>query len=65
MLCFNGHRLYDFGKIGTLHLCVGHLEEVENMIKAMPFKPYIVVWVALLDVSKTHGNVEMGERVAK
>jgi hypothetical protein len=59
---------YDFGKIGTLHLCVGcasHLEEAENMIKAMPCKPCIVVWTALLGASRTHGNVEMGEQVAK
>jgi hypothetical protein len=68
LLCFNGHRLYDFSKIGTVHLCVGcagHLEEAENIIKAMPCKPYIVVWTALLGASRTHGNVEMGERVAK
>jgi hypothetical protein len=35
------------------------------MIKAMPCKQYIVVWTALLGASRTHGNVEMGEQVAK
>jgi pentatricopeptide repeat protein len=61
-------QTYDFSKIGTVHLCVGcagHLEEAENMIKAIPCKPYIVVWTALLVASRTHGNVEMGEQVAK
>ncbi len=35
------------------------------MIKAMPGKPYVPAWRALLAACKIHGNVEMGERVAK
>ncbi|CAK9213816.1 unnamed protein product [Sphagnum troendelagicum] len=43
----------------------GKLHEAENMIKAMPGKPYVPAWRALLAACKIHGNVEMGERVAK
>ncbi|CAK9266694.1 unnamed protein product [Sphagnum jensenii] len=62
--------LHDFTKIGTLQLVdllgrAGKLHEAENMIKAMPGKPYVPAWRALLAACKIHGNVEMGERVAK
>jgi pentatricopeptide repeat protein len=43
----------------------GHLHEAENMLKAMPCKPNAGVWRALLGACRIHGNVEMGERVAK
>ncbi|CAK9253966.1 unnamed protein product [Sphagnum jensenii] len=43
----------------------GKLHEAENMIKVMPGKPYVPAWRALLAACKIHGNVEMGERVAK
>jgi len=43
----------------------GHLQEAENMIKAMPYKPHANAWKALLGACRIHGNVEMGERVAK
>ncbi|CAM6061539.1 unnamed protein product [Sphagnum tenellum] len=45
--------------------CAGHLQEAENMIKAMPYKPHANAWKALLGTCRIHGNVEMGERVAK
>jgi hypothetical protein len=35
------------------------------MIKAMPCKPLVAVWMALLSTCRTHGNLEMGEHVAK
>jgi pentatricopeptide repeat protein len=41
--------------------CAGHLQETENMIKAMPHKPHVK---ALLSTSSIHGNVRMGEHVA-
>jgi len=44
---------------------VGKLHEIENMIKVMPGKPYVHAWRALLGACKIHGNVEMGECVAK
>ncbi|KAH9530771.1 hypothetical protein CY35_19G002200 [Sphagnum magellanicum] len=43
----------------------GKLHEAENMIKVMPGKPYVPAWRALLGACKIHGNLEMGERVAK
>jgi hypothetical protein len=41
LLCFNYHSLYGFCKTGTSHCmfellgCAGHLQEAENIIKAM------------------------------
>ncbi|KAH9576291.1 hypothetical protein CY35_01G154600 [Sphagnum magellanicum] len=43
----------------------GHLQEAENMIKAMPFKPDVTSWKVFLGACRNHGNVEMGEHVAK
>ncbi|PSS35647.1 Pentatricopeptide repeat-containing protein [Actinidia chinensis var. chinensis] len=42
----------------------GHLEEAENLLKAMPFKPDEAAWAALLSACKRHGNTQMGIRVA-
>ncbi|XP_072997908.1 pentatricopeptide repeat-containing protein At5g48910-like [Typha latifolia] len=41
----------------------GHLKEAEELIKAMPIKPDIVVWRALLGGCRLHKNVELAERV--
>jgi hypothetical protein len=43
----------------------GHLHEAEDMIKMMPCKPDVVVWMALLGACKIHGNVAMEECIAK
>jgi pentatricopeptide repeat protein len=43
----------------------GWLEEAENMIKAMPCRPEVAAWGALLGACRIHGNVEMRECVAK
>ncbi len=43
----------------------GHLQEAENMIQGMPCKPNAAIWRALLGACRIHGNVEMGERMAK
>jgi len=43
----------------------GHLQEAENMIKAMPYNPNVAVWMALLGACRIHGDVEMAERVVK
>jgi pentatricopeptide repeat protein len=42
-----------------------HLQEAENMIKSMPCKPRFATSTALLGACRIHGNVEMGECVAK
>jgi pentatricopeptide repeat protein len=53
---------------GTLehHACMvdllghaGHLQEAENVIKAIACKPNADVWMALLGACRMHGNVEM------
>ncbi|CAM6044374.1 unnamed protein product, partial [Sphagnum compactum] len=43
----------------------GHLQEAENMVMAMPCKPHVAAWMALLGACRIHGNVEMAERSAK
>ncbi|KAH9532406.1 hypothetical protein CY35_19G091900 [Sphagnum magellanicum] len=43
----------------------GHLQEAENMIKTMPCKPSLAAWMALVGACRIHGNIEMGECVAK
>jgi hypothetical protein len=43
----------------------GHLQEVEDVIKAMPYNPNVAMWMALLGSCRIHGNVEMAERVTK
>ncbi|KAH9541505.1 hypothetical protein CY35_14G068500 [Sphagnum magellanicum] len=43
----------------------GRLQEPENMVMAMPCKPQVAAWMALLGACRIHGNVEMAERVTK
>jgi pentatricopeptide repeat protein len=43
----------------------GHLWEAENMIMAMPCKPHVDTWTALLGTCRIYGNVEMAECVSK
>jgi pentatricopeptide repeat protein len=43
----------------------GHLQEAENMVMAMPCKPQVAAWMALLGTCRIHGDVEMAEHVAK
>jgi pentatricopeptide repeat protein len=43
----------------------GHLQEAENIIKAMPCTPSVAAWKALLGACRIHGNMEMAERVAE
>jgi pentatricopeptide repeat protein len=43
----------------------GQLQEAENMLMAMPFKPDVAAWMALLSVCRIHGNMEMAEHIAK
>ncbi len=37
----------------------GHLHEAENTTKAMPCKPHVSAWNALLRACRIHGNVEL------
>ncbi|KAM7524912.1 hypothetical protein LguiA_014814 [Lonicera macranthoides] len=43
----------------------GLLEEAEQLARKIPFKEVGVVWESLLAACRNHGNVELGERVAK
>ncbi|CAK9875983.1 unnamed protein product [Sphagnum jensenii] len=43
----------------------GHLQAAEDMIKTMSCEPSAAVWRALLGTCRTHGDVEMGEHIAK
>lgn len=43
----------------------GLFDEAERVISDMPMKPDVFVWGALLGGCQMHGNVELGERVAK
>ncbi|CAN5964105.1 unnamed protein product [Sphagnum jensenii] len=60
-MCEEGVKPDDITFVCLLSAC----SHAENMIKAMPGKPYVPAWRALLAACKIHGNVEMGERVAK
>ncbi len=43
----------------------GQLQQAENMLMAMPFKPNVTAWMALLSMCRIHGNMEMAEHIAK
>ncbi|PIA39288.1 hypothetical protein AQUCO_02600025v1 [Aquilegia coerulea] len=43
----------------------GRLAEAEELMMGMPMKADIVIWGTLLAASRTHGNLEIGERAAK
>ncbi|XP_054787085.1 pentatricopeptide repeat-containing protein At4g14050, mitochondrial isoform X2 [Prosopis cineraria] len=42
----------------------GYLEEAENIIETMPFKPDEPTWAALLSACKSHGKTQMAIRIA-
>lgn len=43
----------------------GLFDEVEMLISNMPIDPDVFVWGALLGACQMHGNVELGEKIAK
>jgi pentatricopeptide repeat protein len=43
----------------------GHLKEAEDLIKSMPCEANVALLLALLGACRIHGNLEMGERLAK
>jgi hypothetical protein len=42
-----------------------HLQKAENMVMAMPCKPHLAVWKALLGACRIDGNMELAECIAK
>ncbi|KAJ7970284.1 Pentatricopeptide repeat-containing protein [Quillaja saponaria] len=43
----------------------GRLDEAQNLMRNMPFKPDAASWGALLGASRIHGNTEVGEKAAE
>jgi hypothetical protein len=43
----------------------GQLQKAENMVVAMPCKPHMAAWMALVGACRIQGNMEMAECVAK
>ncbi|CAI0452199.1 unnamed protein product [Linum tenue] len=43
----------------------GRLKEAQDLVRNMPFKPDAAAWGALLGASRVHGDIELGETVAK
>ncbi len=43
----------------------GRLHDAEVLIKRMPCEPNATVWMALLGACRIHGNLEMGECIAR
>ncbi|XP_057792450.1 pentatricopeptide repeat-containing protein At4g02750-like [Salvia miltiorrhiza] len=44
---------------------VGLLDEAQNLMKSMPFKPEAPIWGALLGACRIHGNIELAEKAAE
>ena len=58
-------RIEHYGCMVDLLGRAGYLEEAEELILNMPIKPDDVILKALLGACKMHGNIKMGERIAK
>ncbi|RID55418.1 hypothetical protein BRARA_G02682 [Brassica rapa] len=43
----------------------GHLDEVLSFIEKMPVEPSVDVWETLMNFSRVHGDVELGDRCAE
>ncbi|PON75597.1 Tetratricopeptide-like helical domain containing protein [Parasponia andersonii] len=57
-------RLEHYACIVDLLGRAGKLTEAYDMIKAMPIKPDLFVWGALLGACRNHGNIDMAEIAA-
>lgn len=49
------------GILGVFGMC-GHLNEAEEYISKLPFEPTAVVWEALRDYARIHGDVDLEDR---
>lgn len=43
----------------------GYLDEALEFIEKMPMKPSADVWITLMNLSRVHGNLELGDRCAE
>ncbi|GLT98526.1 hypothetical protein SLE2022_160280 [Rubroshorea leprosula] len=58
-------QLQHYGCMADLLGRSGLFEEARKMVEEMPLKPNVVIWGCLLGACEKHGNVKMGEWVAK
>ncbi|KAF6157438.1 hypothetical protein GIB67_004376 [Kingdonia uniflora] len=58
-------RIEHYGCMVDLLGRVGFLEEAYNLIKGMRVAPDRIIWGSLLGACKLHGNLKLGEKVAK
>ncbi|KAG9135962.1 hypothetical protein Leryth_023731 [Lithospermum erythrorhizon] len=57
--------LQHYGCMADLLGRAGLFEEAREMVDKMPMKANVIVWGSLMGACEKHGNVEMGELVAK
>ncbi|KAL5697586.1 hypothetical protein ACHQM5_028712 [Ranunculus cassubicifolius] len=57
--------LQHYGVMVDLLGRAGLLNEAREMVERMPLEPNAIIWGALMGACEKHGNVEMGEWVAK
>jgi pentatricopeptide repeat protein len=56
--CMISAKLEHYTCIVNLLGHAGHLQQAENMVMAMPWKPHVAAWIALLGACRIHGNAE-------
>ncbi|WOL06105.1 pentatricopeptide repeat-containing protein [Canna indica] len=66
--CFhsmNDRNSEHYARVVDLLGKAGYLDEVEAFVRALPIKPELSVYRALMSASRVHGNVEMAKRAAQ
>ncbi|KAF6166546.1 hypothetical protein GIB67_005408 [Kingdonia uniflora] len=56
-----GHYLSVVDMLGS----TGYFDEAMEFIEKMPFEPSVDIWVTLMNLSRIHGNMELGDRCAE
>lgn len=58
-------QVYHYACMVDIFSRAGLFDEAEKLIRSMPMDPDVFVWGALLGGCQMHGNVELGEKIAK
>ncbi|KAF2298438.1 hypothetical protein GH714_023584 [Hevea brasiliensis] len=58
-------QIQHYGCVVDLLGRAGHLKEAYEFIAGMPVEPDVILWRSLLSACKIHGDVVLGEKVAK
>nr|UPT49902.1 pentatricopeptide repeat protein AaPPR1305 [Agave angustifolia] len=58
-------KMEHYSCLVDLYARAGLLEEAEEILHRMPFRPSAAIWAALLNACSVHRNTEIGERAAK